>query len=147
MLCGPHGERWPDCVWEKPVDWIPAFVYVQAKMVKLTREFLLILRYCRSRHPERSYAGILDHIIVCGGLASLRGFAEYLHEALELRVERATPFAGMIGKFNRETFDVIANRQEAYTVVVGLALSGLKGRIKHKGEANGSSEYAWARTA
>jgi Tfp pilus assembly PilM family ATPase len=106
-----------------------------------------LLRYFRSLHPERSYAGILDHIVICGGLASLSGFAEFLHEALEIRVERATPFSGMVGKFANDTFQVIANRQEAYTVVVGLALSGLKGRVKQHGDADGTSEFAWARTA
>lgn len=122
-------------------------MYVQAELEKLTREFLRLLRYFRSLHPERSYAGILDHVIICGGLASLPGFADYLHSVLELRVEKARPFAGMVGKFNKETFDVIANRQEAYTVGVGLALSGLQGGIKTKGEIHGGREFAWARSA
>ncbi len=147
LIMAPGTELWADGILKLQLGDIPAYVYVQHDLEKLTREFMRLLRYFRSLHPERSYAGILDHIVVCGGLASLAGFAEYLHEALELRVERATPFAGMVGKFNRETFEVIANRQEAYTVVVGLALSGLKGRMKHKGEADGTSEFAWARTA
>ncbi len=146
-LMAPGTELWPDGVLKLQLGDIPAYVNVQAELEKLTREFMRLLRYFRSLHPERSYAGILDHIVVCGGIASLPGFAEYLHQTLELRVERATPFAGMVGKFNRETFDVIAHRQEAYTVAVGLALSGLKGRMKHKGEADGTSEFAWARTA
>jgi glyoxylase-like metal-dependent hydrolase (beta-lactamase superfamily II) len=77
----------------------------------------------------------------------LRSRQAHVDEALELRVERARPFAGMVGKFNKETFDVIANRQEAYTVVVGLALAALKGRSKSKGEVDGGSEFAWTRVA
>lgn len=147
LLTSPSTELWPDGLLKLQLVDIPAYVYVQAELEKLTREFMRLLRYFRSLHPERSYAGILDHIVICGGLASLSGFAEFLHEALEIRVERATPFSGMVGKFANDTFQVIANRQEAYTVVVGLALSGLKGRVKQHGDADGTSEFAWARTA
>ncbi len=147
MLSAPGTELWNDGILKVTLGDIPAYVYVQAELEKLTREFLRLLRYFRSLHPERSYAGILDHVIICGGLASLPGFADYLHSVLELRVEKARPFAGMVGKFNKETFDVIANRQEAYTVGVGLALSGLQGRIKTKGEIHGGREFAWARSA
>lgn len=147
LIAQPGAELWTDGVLKLQFNDLPAYVYVQSELDKLTREFLRLMRYFRSLHPERSYAGILDHIVVCGGIASLVGFAEYLHEALELRVERARPFAGMVGKFNKETFDVIANRQEAYTVVVGLALAALKGRSKQKGEVDGGSEFAWTRVA
>jgi type IV pilus assembly protein PilM len=147
LIAQPGAELWTDGILKLQFNDVPAYVYVQNELDKLIREFLRLMRYFRSLHPERSYAGILDHIVVCGGIASLPGFAEYLHEALELRVERARPFAGMVGKFNKETFDVIANRQEAYTVVVGLALAALKGRMKTTGEADGGSEYAWTRVA
>lgn len=147
LIASPGAELWTDGVLKLQFNDVPAYVFVGPELDKLTREFMRLLRYFRSLHPERSYAGILDHIVVCGGIASLTGFDVYLHEALELQVERARPFAGMIGKFNRETFDVIANRQEAYTVVVGLALSGLKGRLNNKGESDGGSEFAWTRVA
>jgi type IV pilus assembly protein PilM len=126
---------------------LPARVNVQVEIEKLTREFLRLMRYFRSLHPERSYAGILDHVLVCGGLAGVSGFAEYLQGVLGLRVERARPFAGMTGKFNKETFDSIASRQEAFTVVMGLALSGLKGRTTNIGENSARREYSWARSA
>lgn len=147
LITSPGSELWTDGVLKLQFNDMPAYVYVQAELEKLTREFMRLMRYFRSLHPERSYAGILDHIVVCGGIASLAGFAEYLHEALELRVEKAQPFSGMVGKFDKETFDVIANKQEAYTVVVGLALAGLGGRMHQKGEADGGSEFAWTRVA
>lgn len=147
LISAPGTELWTDGLLKLQFNDMPAYVFVGAELEKLTREFMRLLRYFRSLHPERSYAGILDHIVVCGGIASLPGFDEYLHQVLELQVERARPFAGMVGKFNKETFDVIANRQEAYTVVVGLALSGLTGRVKNKGETDGGSEFAWARVA
>ncbi len=123
-------------------------VNVENELEKLTREFLRLLRYFRSLHPERSYAGILDHILVCGGLAGLQGFDKYLENSLRLRVERCRPFAGILGNFSKETFTNIANRQEAFTVVMGLALCGLKGKDQTKGRISFERrEFAWARTA
>lgn len=126
---------------------LPARVNVQEELDKLTREFLRLLRYFRSLHPERSYAGILDHVVICGGLAGMQGFAEYLQTILGLRVERAKPFSGMVGKFNRETFESVASRQEAFTVCMGLALSGLTVTEQSTGENSARREFAWARSA
>ncbi len=125
----------------------PVMVNVHAELNKLTREFLRLLRYFRSLHPERSYAGILDHMIVCGGLVGLRGFAEYLEVYLGLRVERAHPIAGMVAKLNRETFLSISARQEAYTTVMGLALSGLSRHGQIEGDSTYDNEFAWKRVA
>ncbi len=122
-------------------------VDLTAEMEKLTREFLRLLRYFRSLHPERSYAGILDHVIICGGLVGLQGFGEYLEQTLGLRVERARPIAGMMAKFSPETFQSISNRQEAFTVVMGLALSGLSRLHQIRGNNNAGSEFTWTRAA
>jgi type IV pilus assembly protein PilM len=126
---------------------LPARLNVQAEVEKLTREFLRLLRYFRSMHAERSYAGILDHLLLCGGFASLNGLDEYLESVLGLRVERAKPFEGMVGKFNRETFESISGRQEAFTVAAGLALSGLDRKNQSTGDHGARREYAWARSA
>lgn len=120
---------------------------ITSEIEKLTREFLRLLRYFRSLHPERSYAGILDHILVCGGLAGLTGLSEYLAASLGLRVELARPFGGMVAQLNQETFESIASRQEAFTVVVGLALSGLRRGTRSTGESSARNEFNWARSA
>jgi type IV pilus assembly protein PilM len=114
---------------------------------KLTREFIRLLRYFRSLHAERSYAGILDHAIICGGLVSLHGFAEYLEQSLGLRVERARPFAGTIAQVEGDAFQVVSGRQEAFTVVMGLALAGLKGQASHVGKKHDQTEFVWQRAA
>lgn len=123
-----------------------AVVDLSKELEKLTREFLRLLRYFRSLHPERSYAGILDHVIICGGLVGMNGFAEYLEQNLGLRVERARPIAGILAHFDRETFGSISNRQEAFTIATGLALSGIKG-YKGVGKQNVDREFAWTRGA
>lgn len=127
------------------IDDKPAMAYIRQDLDKLTLEFLRLLRYFRSLHPERSYSGILDHVIVCGGLAGLKGFAEYLYEALGLRVERARPFAGMVGRFKRDTFESIVNRQEAFTVVLGLALSSLESHSGARSSDHAAREFVWTR--
>jgi type IV pilus assembly protein PilM len=126
---------------------LSARISVQAEVEKLTREFLRLLRYFRSLHAERSYSGILDHVLICGGFASLNGLDSYLETVLGLRVERAKPFAGMVGKFNRETFESISVRQEAFTVAMGLALSGFGQRDQSTGDNRARREFAWARSA
>jgi type IV pilus assembly protein PilM len=122
-------------------------IYVNNEMEKLTREFLRLMRYFRSLHPERSYAGILDKVLICGGLAGLQGFGEYLQVVLGLHVERARPFAGVVGKFSKSTFESIAYRQESYTVAMGLSLSGLQGVSIREGDQSVRREYGWTRAA
>lgn len=122
-------------------------VNVASQIDKLIREFMRLLRYFRSLHPERSYAGILDHAVVCGGLAGLPGFTDYLRGSLGLRVERARPLAGTVAQLRRGTFQSISERQEAFTVVMGLALAGLKGSMSRAGVTYAANEFAWSRSA
>lgn len=138
-------ELAPDGMLTLQLEGQPVRANIHADLDKLTLEFLRLLRYFRSLHPERSYAGILDHVIVCGGLSGLRGFAEYLHQALGLHVEQARPFAGMVGRFKREAFESVVNRQEAYTVVLGLALSSLDIDVSKRSSNHASREFVWTR--
>lgn len=147
LMAQPTTELWAEGICKVKVGDVFKFVTVTAELEKLVREFLRLLRYFRSLHPERSYAGILDHVLICGGLSSMPGFAEYLQASLELRVERATPFAGMIANLNGESFRNIAANQEAYTVVVGLALSGLHTRRDQRRERHARHEFNWTRAA
>lgn len=117
------------------------------ELEKLTREFLRLLRYFRSLHPERSYAGILDHVLLCGGMAGLRGLDSYLAAVLGLHVDRMRPLSDMVGSFDPESFNAISARQEAFTVVIGLALSGLSRSPLSEGKKEYSREFIWARSA
>jgi len=147
LISGPTTELRSDGVLVIKNENHTSVVNVQQEMDKLVREFLRLLRYFRSLHPERSYAGILDNIIVCGGLVGMNGFTHYLQQALGIRVERARPFTGMVAQLRRETFQSVTNHQEAYTVVMGLALAGLGGPLSGLGENNARSEFTWARAA
>lgn len=143
----PETELTPEGILHLYHEGQPIRVNVVQELDKLIREFLRLLRYFRSLHPERSYAGILDHVLLCGGLVGLRGFAEYLQAQLNLRVERLRPFAGAVGNFNRESFQRVVTHQEAYTVVMGLALAGLKHREWKSGRHTLDDEFVWVRSA
>ncbi len=124
-----------------------ALVNLTHELEKLTKEVWRLMRYFRSLHPERSYAGILDQAILVGGLVGLTGFATYLERKLGLRIEFARPIAGMMTRFNQETFANVSKRQEAYTVVMGLALAGLSQNELNRSQAEGAREYNWIRAA
>ena len=147
LISSATTELRPDGVLVLKRDETTSILNVQQEMDKLVREFLRLLRYFRSLHPERSYAGILDNVVVCGGMVGLNGFTTYLQQALGIRVERARPFTGMVAQLRRETFQSVTNHQEAYTVVMGLALAGLGGSLDGLGENNARSEYKWTRAA
>lgn len=124
-----------------------AIVDVSPVLEKLTRECLRLLRYFRSLHPERSYAGILDHMVLSGGAAGLRGLAEYLGGVLKLRVEPVRPFAGLAASIDGDAFRRLALNQEAYTVALGLAFSGLEGSVVKSKEGEGERQFLWQRGA
>ena len=147
LISSSGTELRPDGVLVLRRDDETSVVNVQHEMDKLVREFLRLLRYFRSLHPERSYAGILDNVVVCGGMVGLNGFTGYLQQSLGIRVERARPFTGMVAQLRRETFQSVTNHQEAYTVVMGLALAGIGGPLAGLGENNARSEYNWTRAA
>lgn len=147
IISAPGTELRTDGVLVLKLEGATSILNVQQEMDKLVREFLRLLRYFRSLHPERSYAGILDNVIVCGGMVGLNGFTQYLQQSLGIRVERARPFTGMVAQLRRETFQSVTNHQEAYTVVMGLALAGLGGPLAGLGEHYARSEYNWTRAA
>jgi type IV pilus assembly protein PilM len=147
LISASGTELRPDGVLVMKHEGNTSILNIQSEMDKLVREFLRLLRYFRSLHPERSYAGILDNVVVCGGMVGMNGFTGYLQQSLGIRVERARPFTGMVAQLRRETFQSVTNHQEAYTVVMGLALAGFGGPLAGLGEHNARSEYNWTRAA
>lgn len=126
---------------------VVAIANIASELDKLVNEFLRLLHYFRSQHPERSYAGILDHLILCGGLVGLKGFAEYLGTNLQLRVETARPFNGFLAEVDANGFQEVSHRQEAYAVAVGLALSAMEHQSDLTGGDQLESQFHWQRYA
>jgi len=147
MLHDPFTKLNENGILTVPFENSFALVNLTSELEKLTKEVWRLMRYFRSLHPERSYAGILDQAILVGGLVGLNGFATYLERKLGLRIEFARPIAGMMTRFNQETFANVSNRQEAYTIVMGLALAGLSQNEQNRSQADGAREYNWVRAA
>jgi type IV pilus assembly protein PilM len=147
MLHDPFTKLNENGILTVPYDNSFALVNLTNELEKLTKEVWRLMRYFRSLHPERSYAGILDQAILVGGLVGLNGFSRFLESKLGLRIEFARPIAGMMTRFNQETFANVSNRQEAYTVVMGLALAGLSQNELRRSQAEGAREYNWIRSA
>ncbi len=113
----------------------------------LTREFSRLLRYFRSLHPERSYAGILNYTILCGGLSGLNGLSEYLGKSLGLRIEVAQPFRGFLTDVQNTGFNEITSRGRAYTVAGGLALACTQALKLSSGGEDHQHNFEWHRVA
>lgn len=147
LLDHPEARLMPNGMLQTPMNDAIAVVNIAPELGKLTMEFSRLLRYFRSLHPERSYAGILDRAILCGGLVGLDGFCTYLQQSLGLKVDRARPFADTVAQFSLSTFKNLANRQEAYSVVMGLALASFGTGSTQSNAANDRNEFSWIRTA
>jgi Tfp pilus assembly PilM family ATPase len=77
----------------------------------------------------------------------LDGLCDYLSKCLGLKVESAQPIAGVIARFNRESFQSISNRQEALAVVMGLALSGISQQVTEEAVEHAGHEFSWTSAA
>ncbi|RYG25343.1 hypothetical protein EON82_07465 [bacterium] len=124
-----------------------AIVDLSPVLERLTRECLRLLRYFRSLHPERSYAGILDHMVLSGGAAGMRGLPEFLSSYLKLRVEPVRPFAGLAANIEGDAFRKLVMGQEAYTVALGLSLCGLDQAAVDEKKEGHEAKFVWQRSA
>ena len=58
---------------------------------RLRREIQRLLNYYRSLFPERSYEGILDKVVLCGGAAGLNGLADISPASLQVEISIQNP--------------------------------------------------------
>lgn len=123
-----------------------AIVDVRPELDRFSREIMRLMRYFRSLHPERSYAGILDNAVLCGGIVGLPGLARFLGSNLGLRIELARPIQGLVTRFNRDTFAEVSHRQEALAAAMGLAMAGLSPSETVQ-EGKRERGYVWRRSA
>lgn len=110
----------------------------------LIREFTRLLRYFRSLHPERSYGGVLDNVLLCGGLSALSGLGEALQARLGLKVETLRPFSGLKIDLTTAQYLSVMRRQACFAVATGLALSGLQ---TPKQQGRSDDEFVWRRAS
>lgn len=127
------------------IDGTTTILSVHDELQILVREFTRLIRYFRSLHPERSYAGILDSMILCGGLAGLRGFPDYFRKVLGLRVETLGAFQGLQADLDDKSFQRVADNGSCFGVALGLAMRGLGKQVQEV--TDGTDCFAWVRSA
>jgi type IV pilus assembly protein PilM len=146
MLANPEGSLDADGVLTLPYEGQSIKVSVKDELDVLLKEIGRLMRYFRSLHAERSYAGILDHMMLCGAFANLRGLSEYLEDHLKVRMEPLEPFAGMTINVSNEAFEFASANQNSFAVAVGLALSQFDSEeIEETEDVN--NDFVWARGA
>ncbi len=134
LRVGPDGERQ-----ELSVDSV---------LAPMIREIHRLLIYYRSLFPERSYAGILDRVYLCGGMASLRGMEQVLAHQLGVSIHLVNPFSQALAKFNINAFESVSHREHAFTGTMGLATADLMDAPLGEGAIySDSSDFLWTRPA
>ncbi len=117
-------------------------------MESLTKEFRRLIHYFRSIHPDRSYAGILDRMILLGRITTLRGFAPSLADLIGVRLELLNPLVGLQIALESDGFLSLQQQSSMYTVALGLAQSpyGLvPTQTTTEPQEEETNEYLWTR--
>lgn len=119
-----------------------------AELERLHREIQRLLNYYRSLFPERSYEGILDRVILCGGTADLDGLARYFAKTLQVEVMVRNPFHSLASRLSSGGFKAIEGRGASFVVAIGLALGELQAAQRaERSRSRGSGEFIWRRKA
>ena len=112
---------------------------------RLRREIQRLLNYYRSLFPERSYEGILDKIVLCGGAAGLNGLDDYFTRVIQagisiqnpLRIKGVQPLSGNA---------VGDGEARGYEAAIGCALGELQELAGSGSQAQTNrAEYVWRR--
>jgi len=119
-----------------------AIVSVDQEVLLLSREFHRLIRYFRSIFPSRSFSGMLDSFLLCGGLSGLNGLAEFIGNEVQMRMTQFDPFSTVALDLDGTGFAQVKDSPGRFTTAMGLALCGLVSEGAHK---EGANEFSWAR--
>jgi type IV pilus assembly protein PilM len=115
---------------------------------RLRREIQRLLNYYRSLFPERSYEGILDKVVLCGGAAGLNGLAEYFTRVLRVEVSIQNPLHIMGVQDLPIEQQTDRSHSHGFAVAIGSALGELQELAATGGHAqHGPPEFVWRRKA
>ncbi len=146
MIANPEGFLDAEGILSLPYEGQSIKVSVKAELDTLLKEISRLMRYFRSLHAERSYAGILDHMMLCGGFSNVHGLDTYLEQQLKVRIEPLEPFNHMTFNVSNEAFELASNSENTFAIAVGLALSQFDTEeIEETQDVN--NDFAWARGA
>lgn len=116
---------------------------------RLYREIQRLLNYYRSLFPERSYEGILDRLVLCGGSADLSGLDRYFSAMFQVEVAVRNPFQSFASRLLTDSFTMVERHSASFAVAVGLALGDLQtDTLPERGaQTSRAREFVWRRKA
>jgi type IV pilus assembly protein PilM len=146
MLANPESRVDADGVLTIPNSGFDIRVPITFELDVLLREIGRLMRYFRSLHAERSYAGVLDHMMLTGGIANLNGLDRYLEQNLKVRLVPLEPLAGTTLNVSKDAFALASQSQSTFAIAVGLALSQFDSQQFEEAEDD-VNDFIWARSA
>ena len=120
---------------------------LEPELERLCKEIQRLINYYLSLFPERSYEGILNQIILCGGAAGLKGLKDFLANRLEIEFNLGDPVAARGLQIAPTAADSVDSYRAGFTVAIGLALGGLQSNARLKPREHSDVEYVWRRQA
>lgn len=108
---------------------------ISEELGRLMKEVGRLLRYFKSLHPERSFEGLLDTMLVCGEFAACPGFLDYFTAELRCRSELLRPLSEVNVGVHARARDSISRNEAKYAVATGCLLLGIE-----VGEQTGGQE-------
>lgn len=87
----------------------------------LVKEFRLLINFFRSLHAERSYTGVINHLIVLGKINQLRGFTTSLSDLLSVPMQSFNPLIGVGIDLPANQYESTVSQASQFTVALGLA--------------------------
>lgn len=111
----------------------------------LVKEFRLLLNYFRSLYPERSYEGVINHLIVLGKISQLRGFNRAIADLLAIEMDDFNPLVGLALDLSHPTYLQTTKTSTQFTVPLGLAQAPYQ--VNPSQQVNHESEFRFIRQA
>lgn len=115
---------------------------IHDEMARLTKEVSRLLRYFQSMHPERSYRGLLDTMLMCGDLAATPGFLEYFASEFSFKADLLKPLFEVNMGVHTRIRDVAEANETKFVTATGCLLLGMEEGDTTRRDHHGSQTAA-----
>ena len=93
-------------------------------MDELVREITRSINYYQSQFAEGSTDAAVDHVLLCGGGARMKGIRDYMSARLRMDVQLANPLAPYFSANESPELDLVRDHAPSMVSALGLALYG-----------------------
>lgn len=91
-------------------------------LTDLTEQIKKHLDYYHSHVPLDHVPHFVEKIVLCGGGANLKGLANFLADALKIKIELGNPWVNAFPSSAKEILPITLEESMSYTAAIGLAL-------------------------